>query len=167
MSDAARPGEPIGANGDDPLREFRPFVEVHAEFLEAVLRHQEALVRGDVAAARAAIASLRDDLRTHIAREEERILPLLEARGGWGRAGDPRFYRDEHAKILALLDRFAAATADIDAAAAGAHRAIVLLIGAETALRTLLEHHDDRERRCLYPDLVRVTSPEERRALME
>ena len=146
----------------DPLQEFRPFVEVHAEFLEALLRHQEALVRGDVGAARAEITRLRDDLRAHIDRENGRILPLLEARGGWGRAGNPRFYREEHEKLLALLDRFVAATVALDPAASDFHRAVALQIGAETALRALLEHHDDRERRCLYPDMVRVTTAAER-----
>lgn len=150
----------------DPLAEFRPFVEVHADFLEAVLRHQEALVRGDVPAALEAIRGLRDEMTEHIEREEARILPVLEARGGWGRAGDPRFYRDEHAKIRRHLDRWCGDTAALDAAHPGYARAAALQIGAQHAFRTLLEHHDDRERTALYPDLVRVTTPAERRAML-
>ena len=149
------------------LAEFGPFVAVHADFLEALLRHQEELVRGDLLAARRVIRGLRDDLRTHIARENDVLLPLLEERGGWGRAGEPRFYREEHRKILSLLDRFVAATAALFPASPRLHREIATLISEENSLRTLLEHHDDRERRCLYPDLVRVTTAQERGALMK
>jgi hypothetical protein len=145
-----------------PLADFAPFVAVHAEFVEALLRHQDALVRGDVAASRREIDSLRADLDAHIDREETRVLPVLEARGGWGRAGDPRFYRDEHAKIREHLARACTATAALDAAAPNYPRRAGRLIGAEQAFLTLLEHHDDRERRCLYPDLVRVTTAAER-----
>lgn len=159
--------------GDDPLvtdpsplAEFEPFVAVHAEFVEALLRHQDALVRGDAAAARREVDALRADLDAHIDREETRILPVLAARGGWGRAGDPRFYRDEHAKIREHLARAQAAAAALDPAATDYPRRAGRLIGAEQALLTLLEHHDDRERRCLYPDLVRVTTPEERRGML-
>lgn len=148
------------------LLEFGPFVAVHAEFLEALMRHQEALVRSDLAAARREIGGLRDELRAHVGRENDVLLPILEARGGWGRAGDPRFYREEHRKIILLLDRFVGATAALDPASPRFHREIAVLVGEENSLRTLLEHHDDRERRCLYPDLVRVTTPDERRALM-
>lgn len=149
-----------------PLAEFAPFVEVHAEFLDALLAHQEALVRGDLAAGRAAIEGLRRALGEHIERENGVVLPVLEARGGWGRAGDPRFYREEHARILELLDRAVAETAALASAGPRFHREIALLIGREQGLRTLLEHHDDRERRCLYPDLVKVTTPAERLALI-
>lgn len=148
------------------LAEFAPFVEIHAEFLEALVAHQEALVRGDLRGGLDAIEGLRRALGEHIARENTVILPVLEARGGWGRAGDPRFYREEHDRILALLDRAAAETAALATAGTRVHREIALLIGREQGLRTLLEHHDDRERRCLYPDLVAVTTPAERLALI-
>lgn len=148
------------------LAEFAPFVEVHDEFVERLLRHQDALVRGDAAAARALLRALRADLVSHIEREESRILPVLAARGGWGRAGDPQFYRDEHAKIRALLDRFDGAAAALVPGAPEWARAAGRLIAAEESLVTLLQHHDDRESRCLYPDLVRVTTPEERRAML-
>lgn len=149
------------------LAEFAPFVAVHDEFAERLFRHQDALVRGDAKAARAELAALRAELVSHIEHEEARILPVLAARGGWGRAGDPQFYRDEHAKIRALLGRFAAASEGLDPGSSDYPRAAGRLIADEEALVTLLAHHDDRESRCLYPDLVRVTTPAERRAMLD
>lgn len=149
------------------LLEFEPFVAIHADFREAVLRHQEALVRGDVALARTLIERFQADLEDHARREETRILPVLASRGGWGRAGDPQFYRDEHDKLRGLLARTVAETAALEAGAPSYPRQAALLIGAEQALLRLLEHHDDRETRCLYPDLLKVTTAEERRAMLE
>jgi iron-sulfur cluster repair protein YtfE (RIC family) len=154
-------------SGSSDLLEFAPFVEVHADFREAVLRHQDALVRGDVAASRAEIERFAADLEDHMRQEETRILPVLETRGGWGRAGDPQFYRDEHEKLRGHVRRAVRETAALDAASADFPRRAALLIGAEQALLHLLEHHDDRETRCLYPDLLKVTTPEERRAMLE
>ena len=149
-----------------PLLEFEAFVAIHAEFIEALLRHQDALVRGDVDDARREIHQLRADLFDHAQREDDRILPVLEARGGWGRAGDPRFYREEHDRIRAYLVRFCAEADTIDSASPGYVRAAGRMIGAEQAFLALLQHHDDREARCLDPDLITVTTPEERLALL-
>jgi iron-sulfur cluster repair protein YtfE (RIC family) len=150
---------------NDALAEFGPFVAVHETFLAGLLDHQERLVAGDLPAGLAALERLRDELRAHIAHENTVVLPFLEARGGWSRVGEPRFYREEHEKILALLDRFVAETTALRGDPRR-ERGIALLIGREQTLRTLLEHHDDRERRALYPDLVRVTTPAERITLL-
>lgn len=144
------------------LLEFEAFVAIHADFIGALLRHQDALVRGDADEARREIRQLRADLFEHAQREDDRVLPLLEARGGWGRAGDPRFYREEHERIRGYLVRFCAEADALDAASPSYPRAAGRLIGAEQAFLTLLEHHDDREARCLYPDLIKVTTPAER-----
>ena len=72
------------ARPQDPkeLAEFQAFVEVHADFGEALMRHQEALVRGDARAGREILARLRMDLEDHIRRENTKILPVIEERGG-------------------------------------------------------------------------------------
>ena len=148
------------------LAEFESFVAIHGEFVEALLRHQDALVRGDADEARREMDQLFADLSEHADREDERVLPVLEARGGWGRAGDPRFYREEHERIRQYLRRFREETAGLDPAAPGYARRAGRLIGAEQSFLTLLEHHDQRESKCLYPDLLRVTTPAERLAML-
>ena len=141
---------------------FAALLDVHGDFIERLMRHQEALVRGDLAAARAEIAGLRRDIEAHIAHEEAKILPVIERAGSWSRIGDPRFYRDEHVQIRSALEGLEAKTAALVPAG---HRAIALLIGEERAFVSLLEHHDDRERRALYPDVERLTRPEDWAAL--
>ncbi len=146
--------------------EFEPLLARHDEFLETLLLHQEALVRGDLESAADLIGELADELAAHIRHEEECLLPVLESRGGWCRFGEPRFYREDHERILALVAELAGATRELDRGGARRERAVALLIGREQAFRSLLEHHDDRERRGLFPDLARVTSPQEREALV-
>jgi iron-sulfur cluster repair protein YtfE (RIC family) len=148
------------------LQEFEGFVEIHESFFEGLYRHQESLVRNDVESALRELRKLHADLRAHITRENEKVLPVLEQRGGWSRAGEPRFYREEHGRILELLDRFELSTSMLVQGSPGYPRAAAILIANELSLRTLLEHHDDREKHCLYLDLLKITTPEERRQML-
>lgn len=108
----------------------------------------------------------RHELTGRMHREESCVLPALEARSGWGRAGDPLFCRDEHAKIRSFLERFVAAAASLDSASSDDPRRAGRPIGARESFRTLLEHHDDCAKRCPYPHLVKVTTPAERAAIL-
>ena len=146
---------------------FEPLLEAHEEFLDLLLLHQEALVRGDLTDARDKMEELRETLAEHVWHEEEKILPVLERAGEWSRNGDPRFYREEHEKLQRMVAAFAQEAAELDRRAEDLHRRIALLIGREQGLRTLFEHHHDRERRALYPDLERLTTPEQWQDLLE
>ncbi len=145
---------------------FQALLDAHEGFDESLLQHQEAMVRGDLKSARDLIAELQAELHAHIRHEEERLLPLLEERGGWGRIGEPRYYREEHAKIQATVAALVEATNGLDTSDPSLHRDIALLIGREQSFRSLLEHHDERERKGLFPDLARVTTPEEQAGLL-
>ena len=140
---------------------FQSLLDLHEDFADLLLSHQASLVRGDLAQARLEIESLATQIDAHARHEETKILPVLERAGGWSRIGDPRFYREEHAKLRAMLADLVARTRALDAGSPQVHRTIARLIGDEQAFRSLLEHHDDRERRALYPDLERLTRPEE------
>ncbi len=146
---------------------FSVLLDAHDDFAEALLEHQEALVRGDLETARDTVSALQADLDQHIRHEEERLLPVLEARGGWGRIGEPRYYREEHARIRVVIADLVESTNALDPVEPSFHRDIALLIGREQSFKALLEHHDERERKGLFPDLERVTSPEEQARLLE
>lgn len=146
---------------------FEVLLAAHDDFLEVLLDHQAALVRGDLESARDLITGLGEDLEVHVRHEEQRLLPVLEERGGWSRIGEPRYYREEHAKILATVAGLVEATNALEHDDPAVHREIALLIGREQSFRSLLEHHDDRERRGLFPDLARVTTPEEQARMLE
>ena len=146
---------------------FQVLLDAHDGFADSLLQHQEAMVRGDLESARDLIAELQEDLHAHIRHEEERLLPVLEERGGWSRIGEPRFYREEHEKIQVMVAGLVEATNGLEASDPAVHRDIALLIGREAAFRSLLEHHDDRERQAFFPDLERVTTPEEQALLLE
>ena len=149
------------------FEEFQPLLDAHGDFAESLLSHQESLIRGDIGKACSTLRSLERELARHIAVEEDVLLPVVERGGGWTRIGNPAFYRQEHRRILDLLAKFASEAEGLDPDAPDLHRGIALLIGREHGLRTLLEHHDDRERQALYRDLLRLTTPVERRRLLE
>jgi len=146
---------------------FEALREEHSELLETLLAHQEALVRGDLASARDLAGELHEALEAHARHEEERLLPVLEKGGGWSRIGEPRFYRDEHEKLRAMAAEIIEATAALDRDDPAVHREIALLIDREHGFRTLMEHHHEREERGLFPDIERLTTPEERARLLE
>lgn len=145
--------------------ELDPLLDLHDDFEEALHAHQEALVRGDVTEALARAEALRDALRSHADDEERLLLPILENGGGWSRIGHPDYYRSDHRKIHALLDELCARTAALDPAAHSFHRDVARLLVGQHRLESVLQHHDDRERKALYPDVERLTKPEQRRRL--
>ncbi len=149
------------------FQEFQHLLDAHDEFHESVVQHQVALVCGDVPRARKILEALHTDLGEHIRFEEETLLPVVEEGGGWSRIGEPSYYREEHGRIRAFLDEFVAEMDLYDAADPDYARRVALLIGRQRSLITLLEHHDDRERRALYPDLLRLTTSEQRRKLLD
>ena len=76
-------------------------------------------------------------------------------------------YREEHVKLRAMAADLVEATSGLEPRDPDVHREIVLLLQREHAFLTLLEHHHEREERGLFPDLERVTTPEERAAMLE
>lgn len=146
----------------DPLD---PLLDLHEDFDERLHRHQEALVRQELTVARDEIERLRDDLRSHAEDEERLLLPVLEEHGGWTRIGHPDYYRQDHAKLHSMLDELCRRTAALSPEDPGLARAIARLLVGQHKLETLLEHHDERERKGLYTDLLRMTTAEQRTEL--
>lgn len=142
-----------------------PLLDLHEDFDERLHRHQEALVRTDLTMAKREIEALRDALRMHADDEERLLLPVLEAAGGWTRIGHPDYYRQDHAKLHALLDGLCERTAALEPDDPGLHRKIARLLVGQHKLETVLAHHDERERKGLYTDLLRMTTVEERERL--
>ncbi len=141
---------------------FDPLIAEHEDFVDALLAHQEALVRGDVKEGVRLIQELAADLDTHIEHEETVLIPIVEEGGTEFRIGVPRYYREDHVKIRATLEELVPRTEGLLAAGDRQAREIALLIGREQSFRSLLEHHDEREQNAFFKDLRRLTTPEQR-----
>ncbi len=143
---------------------FLSLLEVHQGLLEALLRHQEALLDVDLIRAAAELDRFEEGLRRHIRDEEELLLPIVR-RGDIPPGGSIELYVTEHRRMLEMIGRFRAALRAIEPRP-GFKRQVLALLEDEAALKSLMHHHDLRERSFLYPALDRLATSAERRDLI-
>ncbi len=133
-------------------------LELDHRRLDALLEEaSDALEAGDPAAAGRAFAEFSDGLARHIRFEEVTLFPVFEERTGM-RNGPTTVMRHEHRLILGALADMAQALerAQPDRFADGA-----------ATLTSVLEAHNMKEERILYPTTDEVVDAAERRALLE
>lgn len=151
---------------EPPPSSFLSLLDIHEWMDEMFLLHQEALLAGDLSLALDLLVTVEEGQKEHIRVEEELLLPVYE-RAGRIPGGDPQFYINEHEKMLAILDGFTETLPRlIEEEPATVRREIIKLFDQGYWFKRLLEHHDNREENILYPVLDRVTSEEERKALL-
>lgn len=104
--------------------------------------------------------------REHIRVKEEILLPVY-ARAGSIPGGDPKFYLNEHEKMLKILEGFKEVLPRLIQEKPGQNRReIIELFDQGYWFKRLHEHHDQREKNILYPVLDRVTEEAERKELL-
>lgn len=151
---------------EPPPTSFLSLLETHEWLDELFLLHQEALLAGDLPLALEMLEKVEAEQREHIRVEEEILLPVYE-RAGKIPGGDPRFYINEHNKMLAILEDFKEILPRlVDEDPATTRREVLKLFDRGYWFKQLHEHHDQREENILYPVLDRVTDEEERRELL-
>jgi len=146
---------------------FLTLLELHREADEMFFRHQEALLRCEIARAMEELKSHQANLLTHIQYEEDLLLPIYDARTDTIPGGSLELFTGEHRKMKMFLAEFFETLSEMRAAGpTGLTRSIIALFDREFMYKHLSEHHDLRERNVLYPWLDRITSEDERRALL-
>lgn len=143
---------------------FLSLLAIHEDLGEFFLRHQEALLAGNLSTAAALLESYEQRLRQHIRDEEDLLLPVYE-RAGRIPGGAVEFFTGEHRKMLEMLTRLRHDLSRIEAQPAP--RDIIRLFDDAAKYKSLVEHHDQREQNILYPALDRVTGETERTALLQ
>ena len=109
----------------------------------------------DFARAKVAFHAFRHDLCHHMRREEEVLFAAIERRLG-SQSGPTAVMHAEHRRILRALDRL---EAKIESGTADCGE-------EEATLIELLETHDFKEEKVLYPMIDRILDAEERRRLL-
>lgn len=149
-----------------PKREsFLDLLEIHEHLNETLLLHQEALLALDLELAFARLKQFESELRAHMRIEEDLLLPIY-ARAGRIQGGPVEFYTGEHKRMLEFLQRFTEKLEQLMRNPKNVKRGIIELFDEQAQFKQLMQHHDMREQSILYPTLDRVTSEEERRALL-
>jgi iron-sulfur cluster repair protein YtfE (RIC family) len=142
-------------------------MEVHANLHELFAVHRDYIVGLEFGRALQALEHFEAELRSHMALEEQHILPLYERRVGHVLGGDPQFFYLEHKNILRNIDAAKEELRRLAADPKAGRRQAHELIDKEGILHHLLEHHDQRERNVLYPKLDEALTPEERAELLK
>lgn len=129
-------------------------------------RHQLAVLNQDREEALRLLNEYEKLIQVHMREEEELLIPLYQNRCGTIRGGAPVIFTGEHQKIrefLALFYRLATCWMSAD----GHGQETLDLLDQEYRFKELMEHHDMREQRILLPELDKVTTEGEKRALLD
>jgi hemerythrin-like domain-containing protein len=146
---------------------FLTLLALHRELDEIFFRHQEALLLCEIDRAMHELNTHERKLLGHMQDEEELLLPIYTARTDKIPGGSLELFTAEHKKMKKFLAEFFATLSEMRAGApSDLRRSIIALLDRQFMYKHLSEHHDLRERNVLYPWLDRVTSNEERRALL-
>jgi len=148
------------------MTSFKDVLALHRELDELFFRHQRALLDFDFRGALERLKAYESALLSHMLDEEELLLPLYSERNPEPeRGGRADFFLLEHAKMRRHLAHFREQLPRL-AGLPEPSRAILKLLDQETTYKHLVEHHDQREERYLYPALERVTTEAERDELL-
>lgn len=133
---------------------------MHRDLDALFLNHQEYLVMADVPRARDALEEFAERLALHIRQEEDRLLPVYAERlKPPASAREPTaIYRLEHRKIDQLLGRLRNGLGELESRPLPVH--IIRLLDRGLVFKHVLEHHGERERSLLYPQLDRLCPPD-------
>jgi hemerythrin-like domain-containing protein len=140
---------------------FLALLRVHRELDEIFLQHQEALVAFDLPLARELFDRHVRELLEHMHDEDEILLPLYRKAGEAPR-GPAELFSGEHGKIRKFLRRFDRMLDEL--ARAPSRRGVVEIITEQAKYKSLMEHHDQREREQLYAVLDHAFPDEGERA---
>ena len=146
------------------MRSFSDLLELHKQLDRLFLEHQRALLLLDMKRAAALLATYEADLLAHIRDEEALMLPLYRERVAAPVGGAVEIFLGEHEKLRQFLALFKDELVKLEAVA-DLERGVLFLLDSQYLFKRLLVHHDNRERKMLYPLLDEVTTAEEREAL--
>ena len=146
------------------MNSFNDLLELHQHLDELFLEHQRGLIRLDLDRADAALDEYAAELLQHIRDEESLMLPLYSERVTAPVGGTAEIFLGEHEKLRRFLELFKEEIEKIRAMD-DVERGVLFLIDSQHLFKRLLVHHDNREKKMLYPLLDEVTTEAERESL--
>ena len=147
------------------MQSFLHILDLHRGLDERFYEHQHALLHFDFRVALERLRCYESALLAHMRDEEELLLPLYRERAAPERGGATDFFLLEHQKMRRHLAHFAEQLPRLHGLS-DPTRSVLKLLDQETTYKHLVEHHDTREEKFLYPALERHTSPEEKAGLL-
>ena len=146
-------------------KSFLDVPALHRELDEMFYEHQRALLDFNFRGALERLADYESALLSHMCDEEELLLPLYAERAEIARGGARDFFILEHGKMRRHLAHFREQLPKL-LTLPEPSRALLKLLDQETTYKHIVEHHDEREEKFLYPALERFTTEAERADLL-
>ena len=146
------------------MKSFSDLLKLHQQLDELFFEHQRALLCLDLNRASRMLNGYEANLLAHIHDEEELMIPLYRERAKAPVGGAAEIFLGEHDKLRQYLVLFKEEIAKL-AAADDLERGVLFLLDSQHLFKRLLVHHDNRERKMLYPLLDGVTTEHERDSL--
>lgn len=141
-------------------------MKVHSVIEELFFEHQKALLHFDFKKALGLLTAYESTLFSHMADEEEVLLPVYADRAEYPPAGAPQLYYDDHKKLRSHLELFKNTITEL-ADSQDTERTLLQLLDREAFYLRIMSHHDRREADYLYPMLDALLTEEERHALLD
>lgn len=152
-------------NNDRPSTErrksFSKLLQVHVRLDELFLDHQRALLRLDLSTALDVLEAYETELLAHMQDEEELMIPLYRERAEVPVGGTAEIFLGEHDKLRQFLVLFKEELAKSETFQ-DLERGALFLLDSQHIFKRLLVHHDNREKKILYPLLDQITTEQER-----
>lgn len=144
---------------------FLSLLTVHDRLNELFHRHQEAVLLFDVELSSETLDAYERELVEHMRFEEDALFPIYE-RAMPIAGGGIDLFRKEHQKLLRYVNGIRKSFETLRPRDSGGSARIIDLLDFEARFKSLLTHHDLRERNILYPVLDRVATEEEKEVLL-
>ena len=138
----------------------------HDELQELFDKHQRALLTRDVGGALAAIAAFETALKSHMAGEDEVLLPLYAAKHAQTEGANLPIFHAEHRKLRELCANLAQSTGALYDSC-DLLGSILKLFDEEALFKGLFAHHALRGKNLLFPRLDACTTEWEREKALE
>ena len=138
----------------------------HDELEELFDKHQRALIVKDLGTAVATISKFENELKRHIAYEDEVLLPLYAAKRAETEGATLPIFHAEHRKLRETAANLAKSTAALSDSS-DILGAILKLLDDESLFKGLFSHHALREENLFFPRLDACTTEFERKRALE
>jgi len=145
---------------------FNALLELHKRLDELFLDHQRALLRLNLDRAETLLREYESQLTAHMRDEETLMLPLYGERATIPVGGTVEIFCGEHEKLRQYLALFKAELHKLKNAS-DLERGVLFLLDSQHLFKRLLVHHDNREKKILYPLLDEITTEDERTVVFE
>jgi regulator of cell morphogenesis and NO signaling len=145
---------------------FSILLTEHDELEGLFSKHQRALLAKDLGTAVATISTFENELKRHIAYEDEVLLPLFAAKRAETEGATLPIFHAEHRKLRETAANLAKSTAALYDSS-DILGSILKLLDDESLFKGLFSHHALREKNLFFPRLDACTTEFERKKALE